>query len=460
MYSALSLFLPVLFGMGWLVLHLNPVLVREPARTRQDAARLLSLSLMLGLLCNYAVVLIAGGLAVSFGIAAVMAAVGLFLAVRNKRTLAGVLGLGWLAWLTIAVLAVLYAALILFLPLNDWDARSIWLFHGKMIFYNGQAMNAAAGWDQPLAAFSHPGYPEMAPVLTAQFAALAGFWNEYFPKAGLLALLVPALIGLFSFIRKPGLSGVYLLAMALFLLGGMLWNGYVDGYLALYAGLACLFLGRWLTSNDQLDALSGIAALAVTASLKNEGDLLILTAAISLAALLLFQRRTLGPLKDLIAGRTWFITAAAFLGPLVWLVLKHRWHLPSEVPASPTDLQLISTRISQGAVSTIVVALLLTAEVAKAAGILACTLIAAWFVKKRIPAAAWFLALTAALYGSAMFWIYLTTNNDLAWHLGTSAARTMLPVIELLAAATFLCLYDMEEPGEDTTRPSKKKTRR
>lgn len=460
MYIALSLFLPVLFGMGWLVLNLHPALVREPTATRQEAARLLSLALMLGLLCNYAIVLIVGSLSVSFGVAAVMAGGGLFLAVRGKGVLRGAVGLGWMTWLVVIVLAVLYAVLILFLPVADWDARSIWFLHGKMIYYNGQTMNAAAGWDQPFAGFSHPGYPELAPILTAQFAAAAGFWNEHFPKAGLFALLVPALIALASFFRKPWLSGVYLLVMALFNLGGWLWNGYMDGYLALYSGLACLFLARWLSTDDQLDALTGIAALAMTVSLKNEGNLLVVCSLISISAVFLVRRRTATSLRGMLTWRVALIGAAVFLGPILWQVLIRRWGLPSEMPSSPMDMQMIGARFGLGATGVIADALLMKAEIAKAAAILACTIAAGWIMKRRVPAAVWFTVLTAALYGSAIFWIYLTTKQDLAWHLGTSATRTMLPVLQLIVAATFLCLIDLEEPDEAADRPPLKKTSR
>ena len=458
MSIALSLFLPVLFGIGWLVIQLAPS-VAEGAHTRQDAARLLSLALMLGLLVNYAVVLIAGSLVIAFLIAAALAAGGWFFALRKTGTLRAVLGLGRLAWVVLLVLAVLFALLMLFLPAAEWDARSIWLFHGKMIFFNDRALNLAGGWDQPFASFSHTGYPELGPILFAQFATLAGFWNEYFPKAGLLALLLPAVIGLFAFVRKPGTSGVYLLIMTVFFLGGWLWNGYMDGYLALYAAVACLFLGRWITGNDRRDGIAGIAGLAVTASLKNEGDLVILVALISLAVIVLLRDRSLRPLANLISGRTWSLAASAFLGPIAWMAIKKLWHLPGDMPSSPTDLHLIAERLGQGAAGAIATALFVKAEGAKAAGIAAVSIVAALTVKRRVPVAAWFLLLTAALYGTAMFWIYLTTNADLNWHLGTSAGRTTLPVIELLAAAAFACLFALEDPGGPAPRAGRRPSR-
>jgi len=41
--------------------------------------------------------------------------------------------------------------------------------------------------------FSHPDYPLLVPILAAQAANLAGFWNEQLPKSALVLLLVPPL---------------------------------------------------------------------------------------------------------------------------------------------------------------------------------------------------------------------------------------------------------------------------
>jgi len=443
--TAVSLFLPLLYGVGRLVLQLSPQVAEISGRTNQDRALLISLTLMLGVLCNYAIVLILENLHVTFIVSLVLAIAGTFLAVRNKGELFKMLHIGRIAWSFIIVITLLYAVQILSNPLSDWDARSIWFFHGKMIYYNQQTMDASAGWDQPFATFSLVGYPKLVPILAAQFATVAGYWNEYVPKAGLLALLIPALIGLFTFVRKPGGSGVFLIVMTLFLLNRWLWNGYVDGYLALYAGLACLYFSRWTIRSDKFDALAGFASLAMTASLKNEGMLLSLCVLSSLLLFLLLTRKSVRAFLTLFTSRTALILIIAFAGPIIWQMLKIHWELSSHMPSALLDIQLIILRLQQGAVGVIADALFLKAGVAKALAVLICSVAAIWIVKKRVPSVIWFPVITAVLYGTAMFWIYLTTNADLDWHLSTSIDRTMLPVIQMIVSASFMCLFEMEK---------------
>ena len=63
-------------------------------------------------------------------------------------------------------------------PTYEWDARSIWLFHGKRIFYDESIFSFADNY----ASFSHNGYPNLAPAFSSSLAMLVGYWNEIFPK--------------------------------------------------------------------------------------------------------------------------------------------------------------------------------------------------------------------------------------------------------------------------------------
>ena len=57
-------------------------------------------------------------------------------------------------------MALLLFVPILSLPLYDWDARSIWFFHGKMIYYAG-TLGPEAGWNIQTPQFSHVDYPKL-----------------------------------------------------------------------------------------------------------------------------------------------------------------------------------------------------------------------------------------------------------------------------------------------------------
>ena len=64
-------------------------------------------------------------------------------------------------------------------PVADWDARSIWLFNSKRIFFN-ENLNQFTNYFG--SEFSHLDYPILIQTLSASLASLIGNWNEIFPK--------------------------------------------------------------------------------------------------------------------------------------------------------------------------------------------------------------------------------------------------------------------------------------
>lgn len=77
-----------------------------------------------------------------------------------------------------ACVLLLYYFTILIDPLEDWDARSIWFFHAKMIAA-AESIGLRAGWGHPSLRFSHSDSPNLIPALAAQLSHLLGYWNEY-----------------------------------------------------------------------------------------------------------------------------------------------------------------------------------------------------------------------------------------------------------------------------------------
>jgi hypothetical protein len=174
---------------------------------------------------------------------------------RRRRALLQVLDMGWGRWLLAAALLLPWAGAILFEPLQAWDARSIWFFGAKRIYFGG-GLAGAGDWTLAAYAFSHADYPKLLPLLGAQFASAWGVWNEYIPKASLLVLLAPVIVGLLGLPRRIGLSLVFLLGVLLLSTKEYLWNGYADTYLCLYAVLSMLYFARWLEASEPLDLAS------------------------------------------------------------------------------------------------------------------------------------------------------------------------------------------------------------
>ena len=184
------------------------------------------------------------------------------------------------------VLGLLTASTLL-VPLTVWDARSIWFFHAKMLYFAG-GLAKEGGWTAPWCAFLHTDYPLLVPVLAAQAAKLAGFWNEQLPKSALVLLLVPPLAVTVSYWKAGFATAALLLLIWARLFPQSLTNGYMDAPLALYGLFGVLLIGSWLSTGTKLDLVTGAVFVSVTLGLKNEGCLLaaaLLACAIPAAAL-------------------------------------------------------------------------------------------------------------------------------------------------------------------------------
>src|SRR5205807_1272968 len=101
-----------------------------------------------------------------------------------------------IVFLGIFYLILMYYFKIFAEPLQDWDARSIWFFHAKMIWTEG-ALSKASGWNHSSTRWSHPDYPKLVPSIAAQLAYIKGFWNEFLPKGSLLIMLIPTIFWIF-----------------------------------------------------------------------------------------------------------------------------------------------------------------------------------------------------------------------------------------------------------------------
>lgn len=454
MFIALSLFLPYLFGLGYLVTSAAPGMINATLDRKQDTLRMIAVILLTGVLSDYLLVLVLGKLGFSLVIGSVLALIGLSLALFTSHIkVFRFLKNKWIAVCVVFYLTLLYSRYIIFEPLSAWDARSIWFFHGKIIFYD-QALSSSAGWTDSAIQFSriHIGYPKLIAVLAAQFAHVTGFWNEYFPKASLLALLIPALFAIQSFIRFGQISFFYLLSCLLFSLSWWLWNGYMDGYLALYGALSMLFFGRWLEQRDNGDLYAGIVCLGIVVNLKNEGLLFVLTTTFVVIALRYARSEEYAPEISILRDHgTWSLIVLSSIGLIIWYLLKWHWGINSE---SFIQLNRIPVRLADGSVKLILETMLLKDGVAKAFVFFLIVLFVAKRFHLRMPLSSWLALLISFLYFSGIFTVYLATSLDLVWHLSTSSGRTMLPVLLGIFSATFLLVKSIESSDDKQSIPS------
>jgi len=334
-------------------------------------------------------------------------------------------------------------------PLSRWDARSIWFFHAKMIWTEG-ALRQSAGWNHPSLRFSNPDYPKLVPAIAAQLGYLRGFWNEFLPKGSLFVMLIPLALWVFSFFRKRP-SFVLLVSMFFFGLGAWLWNGYMDGYVALYSGASLLLFGRYLSERRQVDLYSGMCALGIAANIKNEGLLFALCVVAALGLISLARSR-----GDVNQYREFFLTHRDFarvcliaIAPaLLWMWCKKAWGLQNDLAVDPAGgLVRIWNRLLDGTTPQYLLQFLavrasavwvVTALIAAAVGL-------SRYQRLKVPPGLVMAVGTAVLYSCGLYAVYLSTPHDiLPFYLVTSATRTMASASVALFVGLFFLLSAFE----------------
>lgn len=312
-------------------------------------------------------------------------------------------------WPILLVVPV-FAIILLGQPVSAWDARSIWFFHGKRIFLDGTASAQLDGY----ANWSHNDYPILVPAMAASFARMLKHWNEIFPKLAIFATTAPVFLLMALVLRRPLVWALWFTALLL-AAGPSLGNGYVDPLTGLFFGAALVMASRlqWpLRTPAGLRMDTWLLAL-LTASLaltKNEG----LPALFTVALTAFFGPR---------GGR---ILWACVLGFLLYAVL---WKVPVWHAQIGNDLfvesplQKVRERLADAQAT-----MRILGELLQHAGPYLLAGLVFLISRPRTAAAQQGPVFALAVYWVMLFGVYLMTPHDLAWHLATSASRTMMVV--------------------------------
>lgn len=340
---------------------------------------------------------------------------------------------------------------ILFVPIDTWDGRSIWFFHAKMIYYQGQ-FSAESGLTEPAVNFSHLDYPKLNACLAAVSSSLAGYWNEFVPKGSLLVFLVGLILGtarLDSFGRLPRV----LFVVAIGPLGVChLRNSMMDGWLASYCLLGQAFLIDYLYRNDIESLKAGIMTILLLALIKNEGMVL---AFLSLFVFTLFYLLVLRKSKAVRISLRQCLSVGTFVVMADFLVLKlynYFWDLSTQYRIDNLEwVKRAAARLNLSDLKNIYLYLIHKPGIDWLVLLLTIILIFRSRLERtrKAPAAPelllhiYFPMITAALYLIVLFTVYLSTIFELSWHLTTSLPRVALPVILLVVLSLhgFYCLF-------------------
>lgn len=434
-----------LLGLGVFPFAITKLLKIRNIKITDDLLRTLAILLTIGILINYGLVLIIKSLPTSLLFGSIISIIGLlvssFLSIRNhhlkfpqKITIIKLLGA--------IVVIFLFFSPILAEPLTDWDARSIWFFHAKMI-YSAENIGLSAGWTDPSVGFSHPDYPKLVPLMAAQITQIAGLWNEYLPKASILIMFIPMILLILSFGKKSP-SFFFLLALIPFSFYNSLWNGYMDGLLALYLSISMLMISKFLITSDYIDLFAGILSLSISLNIKNEGILGTIAVIISLMLFtLIFCKRT-SIKQKLLFNWKWLLVWLPTLIPfLLWTLSVNQWDLSNDLNIGSTQsFQNIGKRMFDGSFSTIL--LRSYQEISGAVLILIICLTAIIIWKKDLNKVIYLPLISSLLIFLGLVTVYLSTPHDLTWHLNTSVDRTMLPVIGGILIASYYLLESIE----------------
>ncbi len=177
--------------------------------------------------------------------------------------------------ITISIFLIFTLHLMLYIPVKDWDASFIWYYAAKVMHYDGYLLDWVDGARYSIAA----GYPKLIPLFSASFSTVTGVWNELLPGSALFIFLIHTMIGFLAILSKLRIPLIFVI-LVFFSLGRFTWNFYMDGYVALYAGISIFYLSTFLTQQRKGFLLASLISLAIVINIKNEGLLLTLSAMI------------------------------------------------------------------------------------------------------------------------------------------------------------------------------------
>lgn len=316
----------------------------------------------------------------------------------------------------------------------DWDARSIWLFHAKRIFIED---NLYAQLDN-YAPWSHNDYPVIFSMLAATLAKAVGHWNEVFPKSVLILFLIPPLLICSALLNQKILMILFLAGIGV-ICRNYLFNGYMDALVAIYTCAIILFITktnetRAACSSDYIyPVLILISFFSILIFLKNEGLVISL---IILLLTLFFQKNIPKFYIFLISITTFMLYFTLWKLPLVEMNIENDlmasgiYQRAIERLNSYDDLRLIFDKFLK--YSGLYFGLFLLNFFRKTAR----------WQNLALP------TIFVIIYAGILFFIYLSTPNELAWHLGTSVKRALLPINVVLLGTFLYSFVDLSKNSQ------------
>jgi len=314
-------------------------------------------------------------------------------------------------------------------PISEWDPRTIWFFHAKRIFYDQSIFSVADTY----ASYSHNDYPALAPAFASSLAVLVGYWNEVFPKLSFTLMFLPPLTLIYVFLKDT--RYLIYLSIVFFIIGKFLFNGWVDGLVAIYFGTSAFLMYFLIIADNSfykkklflfLIAFCFFVSLTL---IKNEGVALLFILFATTFLIKLYQ----GELRKVISKLVFL--SISFLPIIFWKLFCYSKGIGNDYFNANILLNLLPRLDDLNNYKLISYFLLLNEKFLYS---LIFFLISFWINRNKELFG--FVSVVAISYIFILFFIYLSTPLDLYFHLNSSAARVIKSLSFLLA---FFGLYNL-----------------
>jgi len=314
-------------------------------------------------------------------------------------------------------------------PTFEWDARSIWLFHAKRIFYDQSIFSVSDNY----AELWHNAYPSLAPALASSLATLVGYWNEVFPKLSFLLMFLPPLILTYVFFKNT--KYLIFLSIVFFTIGKHLFNGWTDGLVAVYFCLSTFLMYLLIVSENNffkkkiIFYLIAFCFFTTLTLIKNEGIALLLILFVVTFLIKLYQ----GDLKNNIIKLIYL--SFSFIPIILWQLFCYFKGIGNPHINSNILLNILPRLYEIENYKLISYFLLLNEKFIYS---LVFFLVAFW-IKWNMELFR-FISFIALSYIFILFFIFLSTPHDLQWQLESAVVRVVKSLSFLLA---FFGLYNL-----------------
>ena len=314
-------------------------------------------------------------------------------------------------------------------PAFEWDARSIWLFHAKRIFYDQSIFSIGDNY----AAFSQNEYPSLAPAFASSLAFLVGHWNEVFPKLSFSLMFLPPLILTYSFLKDT--QYLIFLSIVFFTIGKFLFNGWADGLVAMYFGSSAILMYLLIIAdtnfyrNRLLFYLLAFCFFVTLTLIKNEGIALLFILFTTTFLIKLYK----GQLRKYISKL--ILLSISFLPIILWKFFCYSKGIGDHYINTNILLNLLPRAVDLNNYKLILYFLFLNEKFLIA---LIFFFVSFWIkLNKELFI---FIFIVTVMYIFILFFVYLATPYDFYWQLNSTATRVIKTLSFSLA---FFGLYNL-----------------